>query len=103
MDIGVNDATGSKMSYYLRYRASVDAQSCEDDRQQLSGRLTVSQTISPSQAERLPDSVTGGGNNGIEPGLQVVLFRIYSPYEGSISDIMIDGARVEAPDGDRDR
>ena len=31
MFIGLNDATGSKMSYYLRYRADVEARSCTDD------------------------------------------------------------------------
>ncbi len=99
VDIGVNDATGSKMSYYLRYRASVNARSCTGGRQQLSGRLKVNQTVSPAQAAKLPDSVTGGGNNGTPPGTQAVLFRIYGPHGGSVSDIMIDGARVDAPEG----
>ena len=95
VDIGVNDATGSKMSYYLRYRADVDSRSCQDGRQQLSARMTVRQTISPSEAAQLPDSVTGGGYYGTEPGLQTVLFRLYGPYDGSISDILIDGKRIQ--------
>ena len=51
------------------------------------------------QAARLPDSVTGGGNNGIEPGAQVVCFASTAPSTGSISDIMIDGSRVGARRG----
>lgn len=95
IDIGVNDATGSKMSYYLRYRASIDSQSCEGGRQQLSGRMTLSQTISPGAAAVLPESVTGSGDFGTEQGLQTVLVRLYSPFDGSVSDLMIDGRSVE--------
>ena len=73
VDIGVNDATGSKMSYYLRYRAERRlAARARTAGSSSSGRMTVSQTISPSQAARLPDSVTGGGNYGTEPGSQIV-------------------------------
>lgn len=98
VDIGINDATGSKMSYYLRYRASVEAQSCGGDRQQLSGRMTLTQTISPSAAAELPDHVTGGGSYLAEPGSQIVLLRIYGPFNGSIDTIMLNGSRVEAPE-----
>ena len=70
--------------------------SCADGRQQLSGRMTLSQTISPSEAAKLPASVTGPGDEVTEPGAQTVLVRIYGPHGGSISDLMIDGRRVAA-------
>lgn len=94
VDIGINDATTSKMSYYLRYRATVNAESCKAGRQQLSARMTLSQTISPSEAAQLPPSVTGRGDEVTEPGDQAVLVRIYGPYGGSIDDLMTDGKRV---------
>ena len=100
VDIGVNDATTSKMSYYLRYRATVESDSCEGGRQQLSGRMTLSQTISPSEAARLPVSVTGPGDEVTEPGAQTVLVRIYGPHGGSIDDLMIDGRRVTPSEKD---
>ena len=56
--------------------------------------MTLSQTISPSEAARLPASVTGSGDEVTEPGAQTVLIRIYGPHGGSISDLMIDGRRV---------
>ncbi len=100
VDIGVNDATTSKMSYYLRYRATVESVSCEAGRQQLSGRMTLGQTISPSEAAKLPASVTGPGDEVTEPGAQTVLVRIYAPYGGSIDDLMIDGRRVTPSEND---
>ena len=94
VNVGVNDATSSKMSFYLRYRTTVTAESCEDGRQQLSGRMTLSQTIAPSAAARLPKSVTGAGDEITEPGLQTVIVRVYAPHGGSIDSLTIDGVRV---------
>ena len=37
VDIGLNDTTGSKMSYYLRYRAEIKPTSCAQNRQSLVG------------------------------------------------------------------
>jgi hypothetical protein len=107
VDIGVNDATGSKMSYYLRFRAEIEPRSCADDRQQVAGSMILRQAISPGDAARLPESVTGGGKYGTEPGTQLVPVRIYGPVGGTITDITLDGQdfqRVEKGDveiGDR--
>ena len=96
VDIGVNDATGSKMSYYLRFRAEIEGRSCADNRQQLAGEMVLSQAISPRDAAELPESVTGGGNYGTEPGTQLVPVRIYGPVGGTIDDLTLEGAEVEA-------
>lgn len=95
MDIGFNDATGSKMSYYLRYDADLDAVSCNDGRQQLAGRLTVRQSITPSKAAMLPRYVTGGGNYGTEPGTQLLNVHLYGPAGGDFGDVQLDGQAVE--------
>ncbi len=93
--IGLNDATGSKMSYYLRYRADVEARSCSDGQQTLNGTMSLNQTITAAQAQQLPESVTGQGEFGTEKGNQLVAVRIYGPTGGTISDIKVDGAKVE--------
>lgn len=95
VDIGVNDGTGSKMSYYLRYRASVVARSCEKGVQRLNGSMSLSQTVSESAARGLPDYVTGGSSSGIQAGSQLVTLRIYGPYGGTIENARIDGKQVE--------
>jgi hypothetical protein len=94
VDIGLNDATGSKMSYYLRYWAEVRATGCRAGVQELSGSMTVNQRISPADAAKLPVSVTGGGNYGTDPGSQLVLVRIYGPSGGSIDDVHMNGRVV---------
>ena len=93
--IGLNDATGSKMSYYLRYRTSVEARACDDQRQTLSGTMSLNQTITAARARELPESVTGGGDFGTAEGSQLVVVRIYGPSGGDIEDIKVDGAKVE--------
>ena len=96
VDIGLNDLTGSKMSYYLRYSADVDAMRCNDGVQQLTGTLNRGQVISPAEAAKLPTSVTGGGRYGTEPGSQYVMVRIYGPYGGTIDKVRLDGKTLPA-------
>ncbi len=93
--VGLNDGTGSKMSYYLRYRASVDARSCSDGKQSMLGSMSLNQTISAAAAKKLPDSVTGRGEFGTERGSQLVVVRIYGPTSGDISDVKVDGVAVD--------
>jgi hypothetical protein len=96
VDIGVNDVTGAKMSFYLRYRAEVEAQRCVGDQQELSGTMTLHQTIPPSDAAELPESVTGDGHSA-EPGSQLLSVRIYGPYGGTVDEVRVDGEEVVLP------
>jgi hypothetical protein len=95
VDVGLNDATGSKMSYYLRYYGDVTSRGCRDGVQQLSGSATLRQAISPEDARDLPVSVTGSGGFGTERGSQLVLMRIYAPYGGSFDEITLNGKRID--------
>ena len=95
--VGLNDATASKMSYYLRYRATVEARSCSGGIQTLSGSMSLTQTITSAKAEQLPESVTGGGDYGTDRGSQLVAVRIYGPTGGDVTDIKVDGAAVDVP------
>lgn len=95
VDIGLNDATASKLSYYLRYGAEVRAQTCLDGVQMLRGSMSLSQSIPPSEAAQLPDSVTGGGIYGNDVGDQLVFVRIYGPYGGTVEDIRMDGRALD--------
>jgi hypothetical protein len=93
--VGLNDATASKMSYYLRYRAEVESQSCTQGVQTLSGTMTLDQTITAAKAQQLPESVTGQAEFSTPKGAQLVAIRIYGPSGGGISDITVDGAKVD--------
>lgn len=92
--VGLDDATGSKMSYYLRYRVSVEAGGCRDRRQTLSGTMTLNQTVSAAEAAGLPESVTGSGDFGTERGSQLVVVRVYGPTGGDVSGVKVDGSAV---------
>ena len=96
VDVGLNDATGSKMSYYLRYWGDVRSLSCKSGVQRLAGSMTFQQTISPSEAAKLPNSVTGGGISGTDPGSQLILVRIYGPAGGTIEDVKLNGRSIDA-------
>jgi hypothetical protein len=94
VDVTLSDLTGSKMSYYLRYNARVEAVACRDGVQRLTGSATISQVISPGAAAQLPASVTGGGRLGTEPGAQYVMVRVYGPYGGTVDDVRLNGRAV---------
>lgn len=94
VDIGLNDTTGSKMSYYLRYRVDIEPTSCARDRQELKATMKLTQSIRPDEAAALPASVTGGGRHGTDPGDQLVAVRVYGPVGGTIDDIRFDGGEL---------
>jgi hypothetical protein len=95
VDVALNDSTGSKMSYYLRYYGSVTSRGCRDGVQQLAGTVTLRQSIPPQEARELPDSVTGGGQWGTTPGEQLVRVRLYAPYGGSFGEATLNGRRID--------
>jgi hypothetical protein len=93
--IAINDATGSKMSYYLRYRAQIQARGCGETGQSLLGTMSLNQSILASEAAELPAAVTGGGLHGTQAGRQLVAVRIYGPTGGTIDGVRIDGKRAD--------
>jgi hypothetical protein len=104
--IGVylNDATGSKMSYYLQYSVDVAALSCTDDGQQeLLGRFEIS-SKTPADPDRLPEAVTGFDavrDPFIRHGQQFVVGDIFMPIGGKVTSIFVDGERLDPPVIDR--
>jgi hypothetical protein len=90
----LNDATGAKMSYYLRYDVRVDATYCKDGVQGLSGHARLL-SDAPDNAASLPDYITGGGQFGTEPGAQLVVVRLYGPVGGRISRIEFNGKPLD--------
>lgn len=95
IDLGFDDATGSKMSYYLRYAPKVSAGACRDGRQHVQGSMRVSSTVSLRQVADLPSYVTGGGQFGTTPGDQTVITRLYGPAGGTIDAVTIDGETID--------
>ncbi|WP_170219218.1 DUF4012 domain-containing protein [Nocardioides litoris] len=93
--VTLNDATASKMSYFLDHDTEVVATGCGDDGvQQLLTTVRLRQTVSRETAAGLPAYITGGGQYGVPVGTQQVLLRIFSPARGTIGEVTVAGVPV---------
>lgn len=95
VDVTLNDATGSKMSYFLRYDVDVAGVDCGGGRQRLEGVLRARQTVPVAEARTFSSYVTGGGRYGVPPGSQVVQARVFGPVGGTIRDVLVNGAPLD--------
>jgi hypothetical protein len=86
----INDATGAKMSYFLRYDVQVDATYCRGSAQGLSGEAHLT-SAAPEDADKLPPYITGAGKYGTKPGSQTVLVNLYAPVGGTVTDVELNG------------
>ncbi|WP_141015535.1 DUF4012 domain-containing protein [Nocardioides sambongensis] len=98
--ITIDDTTGSKMSYYLRYDVDVNATYCSSGGQGYSAKVRL-KSVAPKDASDLPADVTGGGNYGTPPGDQTLTVRFFGPAGGSLGDFELnsqvaDLVRVDA-------
>lgn len=77
----VNDGTGSKMDYYTHLDVGVGW--CTDTEGDPDAALTVTvRSDAPADAASLPSYITGGGGNGVTPGVTRTVTYLYLP-EGS--------------------
>ena len=86
----LNDATGSKMSYYLDYHTRVASASCAGGQQRLDGHLSIT-SKTPPKARLLPAAITGDARYGIPVGSQLLATDVYGPIGGSLGDFVLDG------------
>jgi len=89
----LTDATGAKMSYYLRYDVDVDATYCTNGVQGLSGHARL-MSDATADAASLPPYLTGGGFYGVKPGNQVVFVRLFGPVGGTVSGVALNGKPI---------
>jgi len=87
----LNDATGSKMSYYLRSEVRLKAESCAAGEQQLEGIADLSYTDDSPPVAELNKFITGPGSFGTPKGEQLVLLRIYGPDGGELTNFRVAG------------
>lgn len=97
----VNDTTGAKMSYFLRYDVDVQATSCADGVQSYDASATLS-SVAPKNAAEFPYYVTGGGEYGVAPGTELVTIRIFAPTGGEIGGLVFEGEEQEFVTAEQD-
>ncbi|WP_374457518.1 DUF4012 domain-containing protein [Nocardioides sp.] len=88
----VNDATGSKMGYYLDYQARIGSVSCAGGVIGFSGTLRVHSTA-PADAASLPEAITGSGAYGVAQGDHLNVFDLVAPAGGKITDVVVNGVK----------
>ncbi len=91
----LNDATGSKMSYYLRSKTRLRSESCSAGTQQLEATADLTYTEDSPPVAKLNNFITGPGTFGTPKGEQLVLVRIYGPEGGELSNFRVAGIPTE--------
>ncbi|MBZ5734889.1 DUF4012 domain-containing protein [Nocardioides sp. TRM66260-LWL] len=95
--VALNDATGAKMSTYLRTSMRLRPQTCADGVRTLRGSVRLT-SIAPADAGRsLPSYVTGGGAFDVTPGNQVVRVHLLAPPGRTLERVTIDRTVREVP------
>lgn len=90
-DIGVylNDATGTKLDYYLDYDVRVAPLSCSGSgAQQQRVTVTMTSNVPADAAETLPPSILGLSR---PPGWLLTNLYVYSPVGGEVGDATLGG------------
>jgi hypothetical protein len=94
LGVYLNDATGAKMSYYLRESSSMQPTGCRREVATFSARAELSYPAKSRPVRGLNAFVTGPGTYGTPKGQQLVLVRIYGPDGGSVSDFTVAGQKT---------
>lgn len=98
LGVYLNDATASKMSFYLDYDVSVVSRSCEGAAQELAGTVELTNDT-PDDVADLPPTVTGytGPGAGFRPGDQKVVAYLMVPASGDVVEVEVAGRRIDPP------
>lgn len=87
-----NDASATKMEYYLDYSTRVIANRClEGDVQELTSTTQVTSNA-PDDARKLPESVVGNGSTTPKGTMSLVL-RYFSPFGGGFTEVRVNNKK----------
>jgi hypothetical protein len=89
----LDDATATKMEYYLRARSTVRATGCSASGVQTLRVRTVLRSTAPRDAGRLSPYVTGPGTYAPRGSMRINAW-LYAPTGGSIVSVAADGRAV---------
>lgn len=90
-----NDATGSKMDYYLRTSVAAGAAVCRADGKVTSMlEVTLTNSAPANAATALPAYVTGAGSYGVPPGDIKTRIAFYGPDQGLLASVKSKGADI---------
>lgn len=99
LGVYLNDATGSKLSYYLRTTMRTQSVSCDAGRQALTSAMDFTY-LDPGPAALRNPFVTGRGAFGTRRGNQLVSAYVYGPVGGELARFRFDGKEAVVPSVD---
>ncbi len=84
----LNDGASTKMEYYLEYYSALAATKClSKGQQQLQTQTALTSNAPPNVAD-----LYVAGRGGYAPkGVMLINVRIYSPYKGAFTKVLLDG------------
>ena len=97
--IYLNDATASKMQYYLRYATLTRSAGCTADGVQTLHVTTTLRSVAPDSVRNAPVYVTGYGETVRHRGDMAMNLRYYAPYKGVVESMKVDGRAVTVQGG----
>ena len=91
--IYLQDNVGSKLSYYLRQSIAQSQAVCRaDGLSSYRVRVALANTLAPEAVSTLSNSITGQwAAEGLDPGVQRLIVRVYSPPGSTIVGASLDG------------
>lgn len=96
LGVYLNDAVGSKMSYYLDVSYRVGGVTCRaDGRPSWEVEVTLKNNAPPDAAKSLPEYVTGGGVFGVRPGIIKTQVNVYAIPESVYLDAQRNGTHLD--------
>jgi hypothetical protein len=85
----LNDATATKLEYYLQHKTTMHSEACTTGQVQTLDATTVLTSTAPKGGKGLPASILGP-SSGARKGTMSVNVRIYAPYGGAIDEVSVD-------------
>lgn len=89
-----NDGTGAKMDYYVKRTVQLVKGCPRDGYEELTVRVTSTNTAPKDAATSLPRYVTGNGHYGVPPGSVQTNIVAYGPVQAQIESAKVNGKRA---------
>lgn len=89
-----NDGTGAKMDYYVKRSVQLVKACPRDGYEEVTVRITNSNTAPKDAATSLPAYVTGDGAYGVPPGSVQTNIVAYGPVQAQIESAKVDGKKT---------
>jgi hypothetical protein len=89
-----NDGTGAKMDYYVKRTVQLVRDCPADGYEQVTVRVSSTNTAPQNAAALLPEYVTGGGVFGVPPGSVQTNVVAYGPVQAQVESAKVDGQKT---------